>query len=63
MITGDSVLAGLRIGPVPYLNAKPLIWGLSPALLDMEVPAELSRRFFAKGLDVALLPLKAASAR
>jgi chorismate dehydratase len=53
----DSALAGLRIGPVPYLNARPLIWGLSPALLDTDVPAELSRKFFAGGLDVALLPV------
>ncbi|MFZ0709474.1 MAG: menaquinone biosynthesis protein [Terrimicrobiaceae bacterium] len=57
MSSYDSALAGLRIGPVPYLNAKPLIWGLSPALLDMNVPAELSRKFFAEGLDVALLPV------
>jgi chorismate dehydratase len=52
-----SALAGLRIGPVSYLNAKPLIWGLKPALLDTDVPAELSRKFFAGRLDVALLPV------
>jgi len=53
----DSALAGLRIGPVSYLNAKPLIWGLNPALLETDVPAELSRKFFASKLDVALLPV------
>ena len=53
----DSALAGLRIGPVSYLNSKPLIWGLNPALLDTDVPAELSRKFFAGELDVALLPV------
>jgi chorismate dehydratase len=52
-----SALAGLRIGPVSYLNAKPLIWGLDPCLLDTDVPAELSRKFFAGSLDVALLPV------
>jgi chorismate dehydratase len=52
-----SALAGLRIGPVPYLNAKPLIWGLNPSLLETDVPSELSRKFFAGQLDVALLPL------
>jgi chorismate dehydratase len=52
-----SALAGLKIGPVSYLNAKPLIWGLDPSLLDTDVPAELSRKFFAGELDVALLPI------
>ena len=57
MSSFDSALAGLRVGPVSYLNSKPLIWGLNPALLDTDVPAELSRKFFAGELDVALLPL------
>jgi chorismate dehydratase len=52
-----SALAGLRIGPVSYLNAQPLIWGIDPTLLYTDVPAELSRKFFAGQLDVALLPL------
>jgi chorismate dehydratase len=52
-----SALAGLRIGPVPYLNAKPLIWGLNSNLLQTAVPAVLSDRFFAARLDVALLPV------
>jgi chorismate dehydratase len=50
-------LSGLRIGPVAYLNAKPLIWGLDPALLETDVPAALSKKFFASQLDVALLPV------
>ena len=53
----DSALAGLRIGPVPYLNAKPLIWGLRASLLETDVPANLSRKFFSGQLDVALLPV------
>jgi chorismate dehydratase len=53
----DPALAGLRIGPVSYLNSKPLIWGLNPALLDTDIPAELSRKFFAGKLDIALLPV------
>jgi predicted solute-binding protein len=52
-----SALSGLRIGPVPYLNARPLVWGLEPALLKTDVPAALSRKFFASELDVALLPV------
>jgi chorismate dehydratase len=55
--SGFSALAGLRIGPVSYLNAKPLIWGLHPALLKTDVPAALSQKFFASDLDVALLPV------
>jgi chorismate dehydratase len=50
-------LSGLRIGPVSYLNAKPLIWGLNSNLLENDVPAALSRKFFASELDVALLPV------
>ena len=57
MSSFDSALTGLRVGPVSYLNSKPLIWGLNPALLDTDVPAELSRKFFAGRLDVALLPV------
>lgn len=52
-----SALSGLRIGPVSYLNAKPLIWGLDPALLKTDVPAGLSKKFFASEVDVALLPV------
>jgi chorismate dehydratase len=52
-----SALSGLRIGPVSYLNAKPLIWGLNSTLLQTDVPAALSENFFASKLDVALLPI------
>ncbi len=57
MSSSNSALAGLRIGPVSYLNAKPLIWNLDPALLHMDVPAGLGRKFFSGRLDVALLPV------
>lgn len=52
-----SALSGLRIGPVSYLNAKPLIWGLNSRLLQTDVPAALSKQFFAAKLDIALLPV------
>ena len=52
-----SALSGLRIGPVSYLNAKPLIWGLNSNLLQTDVPAALSEQFFAAKLDIALLPV------
>lgn len=57
MSSQPSVLAGLRIGPVSYLNAKPLIWGLDQFLLRTDVPSELAQKFFAGRLDVALLPV------
>ena len=50
-------LSGLRIGPVSYLNARPLIWGLDSTLLKTDVPAVLAQKFFASELDVALLPI------
>ncbi|HEY5813708.1 MAG TPA: MqnA/MqnD/SBP family protein, partial [Terrimicrobiaceae bacterium] len=53
----NGVFAGLRIGPVPYLNARPLVWGLDPTCLETDVPATLSAKFFASRLDVALLPV------
>jgi chorismate dehydratase len=46
--------APLRIGCVPYLNAKPLIEGLSDVLLLP--PADLVGRLTSGRLDVALLP-------
>ena len=52
-----SALSGLRIGPVSYLNTKPLIWGLNSSLLETNIPASLSEHFFAGRLDVALLPV------
>lgn len=47
----------MRFGGVPYLNARPLLEGLSPLLL--EVPSLLARRFEAGELDAALLPVAA----
>lgn len=57
MSSAVSALSGLRIGPVSYLNAKPLIWGLNSNCLQTDVPAALSEQFFAGKLDVALLPI------
>ncbi len=45
------------IGSVSYLNAKPLIHGLPPEDLYLDVPSGLSKRFSEGGLDVALLPV------
>ncbi len=45
------------IGSVSYLNAKPLIHGLPPEELVLEVPSTLSKRFSEGGLDAALLPV------
>lgn len=52
-----AALKGLRIGPVSYLNTKPLIHGLDPRTLHPAVPARLADEFFAGGLDAALLPM------
>lgn len=32
----------MRIGSVPYLNAKPLVWGLNPEMVTYEVPSKLA---------------------
>jgi predicted solute-binding protein len=50
----------LRYGSVPYLNARPLVDGLSPLLLAP--PAELALRFARGEVDVALLPVAAGEA-
>lgn len=44
----------IRIGCVPYLNAKPLIEGLEDVLL--QPPADLVALLVSRKLDVALLP-------
>jgi len=49
-----------RFGAVSYLNARPLIEGLEPLVLD--TPARLVDRFEAGELDVALLPVAAGEA-
>jgi len=43
-----------RLGSVPYLNARPLLWGLEA---ELEVPSVLSRRFLAGEFDAALIPV------
>jgi len=47
----------MRYGAVSYLNARPLVEGLEPLLL--EPPARLVECFAGGGLDVALLPVVA----
>jgi predicted solute-binding protein len=47
----------VRFGAVSYLNARPLIEGLAPLVLD--TPAQLADRMEAGELDVALLPVAA----
>jgi len=44
-------------GAVSYLNARPLVEGLAPLVLD--TPARLVERFERGGIDVALLPVAA----
>lgn len=52
-----AALAGVRVGSVSYLNARPLIWGLDPAKVLLEVPAKLTNSFEAGKIEVALIPL------
>jgi predicted solute-binding protein len=47
-------MSALRIGCVPYLNARPLIRGLAA---ELATPAALSVRFAAGHYDAALLPV------
>ncbi len=48
--------AGTRIGCVPYLNAKPLVFGIEDRVV-FDVPSVLAERFGAGEFDVALLPV------
>ncbi|MCK6460596.1 MAG: menaquinone biosynthesis protein [Planctomycetes bacterium] len=50
----------MRFGAVSYLNARPLIEGLSPLVLA--TPAELAERHARGEVDVALLPVAAGEA-
>ncbi len=50
----------MRFGSVPYLNARPLVEGLSPLVLA--APSDLARRFARGEVDVALLPVAAGEA-
>jgi predicted solute-binding protein len=52
----DPLPHGLRIGCVPYLNARPLVWGIEDRVC-FEVPSVLSDRFAHGEFDVALLPV------
>ncbi|MCX7827456.1 MAG: ABC transporter substrate-binding protein, partial [Verrucomicrobiae bacterium] len=45
-----------RIGCVPYLNAKPLIYGLEKEV-EFEHPSRLAARLAAGELDAALVPV------
>ena len=51
-----SALNGLHIGCVPYLNARPLVWGIEDHVV-FEVPSLLADRFAAGRYDVALIPV------
>jgi len=53
----SPALADLRIGSVPYLNARPLVWGLNGKEITFEIPAKLSVSFEGGKLDAALLPI------
>lgn len=48
-------LDGRAIGSVPYLNAKPLVFGLRG--VTYHVPSLLAQRFAAGAFDAALLPV------
>lgn len=48
---------GLRVGCVPYLNARPLVEGLDG--ISFDVPAVLARRLAEGELDAALVPVMA----
>ncbi len=50
----------MRFGAVAYLNARPLIEGLDPLVLD--TPSRLVTRFERGEMDVALLPVAAGEA-
>jgi chorismate dehydratase len=45
-----------RIGSVPYLNARPLIYGIEDQIV-LQVPSVLSKNLRAGELDVALVPV------
>ncbi len=45
-----------RVGSVPYLNAKPLIYGLESEII-LEHPARLAQRLAAREFDTGLVPV------
>ena len=48
--------ASVRVGSVPYLNARPLTYALGTSVTQLE-PAQLATELRAGNLDVALVPL------
>jgi len=54
MSSGQAVLDETRLGSVPYLNARPLVYGLGQGIRRAP-PSELATEFDAGKLDVALL--------
>jgi chorismate dehydratase len=50
------VADALRLGSVPYLNARPLTYALGPSVVTLE-PSRLAVELRAGKLDVALVPL------
>jgi predicted solute-binding protein len=48
--------ASVRVGSVPYLNARPLTYALGTSVVEME-PSRLAAELRADRLDVALVPL------
>jgi chorismate dehydratase len=46
----------LRVGSVPYLNAKPLTYALGPSIVSLE-PSLLATELRSGALDIALVPL------
>ncbi len=54
--------AALRLGSVPYLNARPLLEGLAEDVgaITFALPSELARLLRARVLDAALAPVVAA---
>ncbi len=52
-----EVLAGVRVGSVSFLNARPLVHGLDAERIVFEVPARLAEDFAAGHLEAALMPV------
>lgn len=50
------MFADVRIGCVPYLNARPLVWGIAEQV-NFKIPSLLADEFAAGAYDVALIPL------
>lgn len=55
-VTLSGIFDTIRVGSVPYLNARPLIQAHTGTVL-LEVPSELAKTFAAGRVDAALLPV------